>query len=306
MNIASIDIGSNTVLLLIAKVENNNLFPLINLYNSPRLGKGLLPGKEIQHDRINHLLEILTLYKNKIIEYRCEKVLLKATNAMRIASNSDEICTLVKSKLDLEIEIIDGNTEAEFSYLGASSSMPKAEEKMVIDIGGGSTEIIYGKSNNIIFKHSFQTGVVSLTEKYFKNRPIEETNIKEAELFLHQLFEKIYFNIPQKLTTIAVAGTPTTLSCIKQNLRDYDEKKVENSHLNFSEILKLKNKIINIQPNEMLTNFGNVVKGREDVLFAGILILESIMKMKNLDIIYVSGRGLRYGIIIDYINKLKK
>lgn len=305
MNIASVDIGSNTVLLLIAKIENKNLIPLLNIYKSPRLGKDLLPGMKILDDRINNLLEILTLYKLKASEYNCKNILLKATNAMRIASNSDEICALVKSKLDLNIEIIDGKNEAEFSYLGASSTFAQFDKKMVIDIGGGSTEIIFGNSKEIYFKHSFQTGVVSLTEKYFNIRPVSQNDISKAEDFSNKLFEEFASNIPNNLNTISVAGTPTTLSCIKQNLRDYDEKKVEGSFITLDEIIQLKDKIAKILPDEMTANFGNVVEGRQDVLFAGILILESIMKLKKLNKIFVSGRGLRYGIIIDYINKLK-
>ncbi|MFZ1291701.1 MAG: hypothetical protein WAR79_16515 [Melioribacteraceae bacterium] len=305
MNIASIDVGSNTVLLLIAKIENNKLIPIINLYNSPRLGKDLLPSMQIKEDRIENLIKILTIYKSKILEFNCEKVLIKATNAMRIASNSKEICNKIKVKLNLDIEIIDGNTEAEFSYLGASSSVPNIDEKMVIDVGGGSTEIIFGNSNQIFFKHSFQTGVVSLTERFFKNRPLTKSDIQKAEIFLGNLFESLDKNIPNNLVTIAVAGTPTTLSCIKQNLKDYVEEKVEGSLLTFEEIVELKEKIKKVQPNEMITNFGSVVKGREDVLFAGILILETIMKIKRLDEIFVSGRGLRYGIVINYMNKFK-
>jgi exopolyphosphatase/guanosine-5'-triphosphate,3'-diphosphate pyrophosphatase len=305
MNIASIDVGSNTVLLLIAKIENNKLIPIINLYNSPRLGKDLLPSMQIKEDRIENLIKILTIYKSKILEFNCEKVLIKATNAMRIASNSKEICNKIKVKLNLDIEIIDGNTEAEFSYLGASSSVPNIDEKMVIDVGGGSTEIIFGNSNQIFFKHSFQTGVVSLTERFFKNRPLTKSDIQKAEIFLGNLFESLDKNIPNNLVTIAVAGTPTTLSCIKQNLKDYVEEKVEGSLLTFDEIVELKEKIKKVQPNEMITNFGSVVKGREDVLFAGILILETIMKIKRLDEIFVSGRGLRYGIVINYMNKFK-
>lgn len=305
MNIASIDIGSNTVLLLIAKIENQNLFPLLNLYNSPRLGKDLLPGKEIKQDRIEHLLKILSLYKQKTIEYNCEKVLLNATNAMRVASNSDEIIKIIKGQLNLDVEIIDGTKEAELSFIGASSSMPELMNKMVIDIGGGSTEIIYGNKENILFKHSFQVGVVSLTEKFF-NKPIRKENeVKNAFKFLNEIFRPIEGVIPNSLPTIAVAGTPTTLSCIKQNLKEYDEIKVEASELTYEDILLMKTELQNIPDYKMKDSFGSVVEGREDVLFAGVLILEAIIKLKYLDKIFVSGRGLRYGIIINYLNLIK-
>ncbi len=305
MNIASIDIGSNTVLLLIAKIENNKLFPLLNLYNSPRLGKDLLPGKKIKQDRIEHLIKILTLYKEKTNEYNCEKVLLNATNAMRVASNSEEILKIIKEKLNFNIEIINGTKEAELSFIGASSSIPELITKMVIDIGGGSTEIIYGNNDNILFKHSFQVGVVSLTENFFKNSTKNDNEVNNALKYLHEIFNPIEKIIPDTLPTIAVAGTPTTLTCIKQNLHEYDEVKVEASELTFEDILRMKTELQKIPDYKMKELYGSVVEGREDVLFAGILILEAIMKIKKIDKIFVSGRGLRYGIIINYLNIIK-
>ncbi len=304
MKIASIDIGSNTVLLLIAEVYNKHLIPIYNEYHSPRLGKGLLPGKDILPEKILHLDSILLLYKAQIEKYKCEKVIITATNAMRIASNSKEIVSRIKENLNLDVVVIDGNTEAQYSYLGAASTIPEIEEKMVIDIGGGSTEIIHGVGADIKFKQSFQTGVVSLTEKYLNAFPYSINSIKKAELFLEDLFTPIVEFIPDNLPTVAVAGTPTTLSCIKQGLKDYSEEKVEKSIITIDEMEYLFEKLKKISSDKMILEFGRVVKGREDVLFAGVIILKTIMKLKKLDNIIVSGRGLRYGSIINYINEL--
>ncbi len=301
MNIASIDIGSNTVLLLIAKIENNLLIPILNDYHSPRISKNLLPGNNISNDKILHLLDILKKYKKKIGSYNCKNVFITATNAMRIAANSKEIVKLIKTELDFDVQIIDGKTEAKFSYLGASSSIPKINEKMVIDIGGGSTEIIYGINKEIKFKNSFQTGVVSLTEKYLTEFPRSDKSIIKAEKFLQNSFLPLLDTIPSQLTTLAVAGTPTTLSCINQNLRDYKDEAVERSELTLDEINNLLEKIRIVPSNKMIEKFGNSVKGREDILFAGVIILKSIMEIKLIDKIIVSSRGLRYGTIINYL-----
>ena len=140
MKIASIDMGSNTVLLLIAQIENKKLLPIINRYFSPRLGKDLSIGGRISESSMNKLFEVLEHYKELIEEYDCRKVIISATNAMRIASNSQDIITLVKEKYNMDIEIISGDEEARLSYLGASSTLPNLTKKMVIDIGGGSTD----------------------------------------------------------------------------------------------------------------------------------------------------------------------
>ncbi len=302
MNIASIDIGSNTVLLLIASIENKILTPIINKYESPRLGKGLKIGGKIEDARIIHLLEILSDYKNLADKYNCAKIIVTATNAMRIASNSDEIKNKIKDELKLQVEIISGDKEAELSYYGASSSMPDIYEKVVIDIGGGSTEIIYGNNSDILFKNSFQVGVVSLTEMFLKDFPHENQSIRNAICHLQNVFSPIDSAIPKGIKIIAVAGTPTTLSCIKQNLRTYEEKKVEGSIIDLKDLNSIYKKMLPMSPAQIKSNFGSVVSGREDVLFGGLLILQHLLKMINTNIINVSSRGIRYGSIINYLN----
>ncbi len=305
MNIASIDVGSNTVLLLIASIKNNKLIPILNKYESPRLGKGLLIGGNILEDRIVHFLDILKSYKALIEEYECSKTILTATNAMRIAANSDEIIKIVKEKMGFKIKIIPGDEEASLSFMGASSSFPQFEEKVVIDIGGGSTEIIYGNNENIVFKHSFQTGVVSLTENFIGAYPYSEESLFQTEQQLKKVFKGLEKEIPNNRNTIAVAGTPTTLSCITQNLKEYSEEKVESSVLLECDLNELEIKLGSLSGDEIKERYGQVVNGREDVIFAGTLILQFLKKLLGTDKIYVSSRGLRYGNIISYIGNTK-
>ena len=306
MNIASIDIGSNTVLLLIASIENKTLIPIINKYESPRLGKGLKIGGKIENERVTHLLDILSEYKVLSEKYNCGKIIVTATNALRIASNSKKIISKIKDELDLEVEIISGGREAELSFYGASSSLPNFDEKIVIDIGGGSTEIIYGNNSKILYKKSFQVGVVSLTEMFLNNFPNESKNVENAKKYLQNIFSPIDSTIPKGIKTIAVAGTPTTLSCIKQDLRTYHENKVEGSIITQNDLDTIFQKLFHLSPQQIKENFGLVVSGREDVLLAGLLILQHIAKLIRTDIINVSSRGIRYGNIINYIDLLKE
>jgi len=305
MNIASIDIGSNTVLLLITEVNDGQLTPLLNLYEMPRLGTGLLPNKPIAEERITLLLGILDEYSKLIKEYDCEEVIITATNAMRIASNSAEIVQLVKQKFNFDIKIIGGNEEARLSYLGASSTLQNDEPRTVIDIGGGSTEIIYGTPTKILFKQSFQTGVVSLTEKYLTKLPYPISAFGEIENFFDETFQPIRNSIPKNVSTVAVAGTPTTLSGIFQNLEEYDEEKIEGSILEAGVIKTLSNVLSSLDHGQIQDLFRKIVKGREDVIFAGSLILDYLVRTLEVPRVIVSSKGIRYGSIIDYVNKLK-
>ena len=305
MNIASIDIGSNTAILLIASIEKGKLYPLYNQYETPRLGKGIDINGKITDDKIELLLKILKQFKRKIEEHNCIKTIITATNAMRLANNSEEIISKVKNDLALNIQIIPGEKEAELSFLGGSSAFPNINEKVIIDIGGGSTEIIYGNKNNILFKHSFQVGTVSLTEKFLTNFS-DKLNIKE-KIYNHldSIFTLLKTNIPKGVATIAVAGTPTTLFCMSKGLQEYDENIVEGAFLKYNELLNISKILVNLAPIEVKQKYGNVVNGREDVIFAGSLILLYLAELFFIDSIYISGRGLRYGSIINYINNMK-
>ncbi len=305
MNIASIDIGSNTAILLIASIEKGKLYPLYNQYETPRLGKGIDINGKITDDKIELLLKILKQFKRKIEEHNCRKTIITATNAMRVANNSEEIISKVKNDLALNIQIIPGEKEAELSFLGGSSAFPNINEKVIIDIGGGSTEIIYGNKNNILFKHSFQVGTVSLTEKFLTNFS-DKLNIKE-KIYNHldSIFTLLKTNIPKGVATIAVAGTPTTLFCMSKGLQEYDENIVEGAFFKYNELLNISKILVNLAPIEVKQKYGNVVNGREDVIFAGSLILLYLAELFFIDSIYISGRGLRYGSIINYINNMK-
>lgn len=306
MNVASIDIGSNTVLLLIAEVDIKNwtFNTILNRYEIPRLGKGLDENGDISDDRIEKLLAILNSNQNLITQYNCEAILCTATNALRIAKNSNYIVDKVRSKLGIEIEIISGEREAELSYKGAASILPQVSEKVVLDIGGGSTEVIYGSGNEMKFRKSFSIGAVNLTEIFIKQTPplpIElDSLISELEkrfTELKDLFEK---NIP----LIAVAGTPTTLAAIANQLSEYDEKIVEGFQLTQNKLTDFIDEFSIKKPEEILGRYGEIIRGREDIILAGSLILQHILTITRNEFCTVTGKGIRYGSVVDFIEKL--
>ena len=307
MNIASIDIGSNTVLLLIAEVKNegDNFSTIKNWYRAPRLGKGIDFDGKISEESLNKFYSVLQEYSEEIINHNCGYVIAKATAAMRRARNKDEIKEYVKNNYGIDIEIISGETEAKLSYLGASSILPEVENKMVIDIGGGSTEIIYGEKDNILFRKSFQIGAVTLTDKFIRNERVTLEELEQIKDYCREIFYELPSVIPNSLPAIAVAGTPTTLSCIKQGLKTYIEEKVEGSILTIDEFNMLKDELSGLTPSERLNKYGEVISGREDVILSGVIILSHIAEILKLHEYHVTGKGIRYGAIVDYLNKKK-
>ena len=304
MNIASIDIGTNTVLLLIAEVDvkTSNIKTLHNEYRIPRIGKGLRPGIPITDDKVFELTKILWNYKNIADEYNCKKIIATATNAFRIASNGEEIINLIRIKLGIQIEIIKGEDEARYSYLGAAGSNSENENTLVIDIGGGSTELVLGNSHTILFKKSFQIGAASGTENYFFHAPPENDELRNFDVAMDKIFEELKNSSLIIDRAVAIAGTPTTLACIKMGLDKFDEELIEGSYIKLHELYTLIGQLQKLNTNDILLNFNSIVKGREDIILSGSYILYYIMKTLRLDNVIVSTKGIRYGAIINYMN----
>ena len=306
MTIASIDIGTNTVLLLIAEVTKElQIKTLLDEYRIPRIGKGLIPNGQISDVRINDLIIVLSEYKKLIEFYNCKRILITATNAMRIAVNRDQIAAKIRGLFGWDVNIVSGKEEARLSYLGAVSGYSKNGTVVVIDIGGGSTELIFGKQTEIEFIKSFPIGVVSGTETYLKNDPPTLKQLENFREHLQIILGEISTLEYNPNIAIALAGTPTTLACMDLNLDKYDEKLIEAYELGYNKISRLKDHIMKITYAEIKNTYKSVVKGREDLILAGALILLNIMRLLKLDNIKVSTRGIRYGVIINEITQYR-
>jgi len=307
MNVASIDIGTNTILLLIAEVNLNSgeIRVVKNLHSIPRIGKGLKEDNPIPDENVKRMFDVLMKYSKEIKKYKCEKVLITGTNALRIASNKVEIINEIKNNFGYELNIISGSEEAKYSYFGAVSGFNDDQKYLVIDIGGGSTEIIYGKGSEILFSKSYFVGVVSGTETFFFSDPPSEKQIKYFINHLQKTFSEVTKNIKDIDTAIAIAGTPTTLACIKYKLKSYDEVVVEGSTLSVKELKNFIVELSQLSSQEILTKYSQIVKGREDVLLAGTIILKEIMNLLKTNEVKVSAKGIRYGAIINWLNSFK-
>jgi exopolyphosphatase/guanosine-5'-triphosphate,3'-diphosphate pyrophosphatase len=306
MTVASIDIGTNTILLLIAEVDVNTgeINTLANHYNIPRVGQGLKPGLSFPAENLKRMFSVLDSYMKIISEYNCEKIIFTATNAFRVALNSLEIKNEVEKRYGVKLDIISGGDECKYSFWGATNTYKNNKNYIVIDIGGGSTEIIYGTKKEILFNKSFPVGVVSWTENFFKSDPPGKNEIEYTVSKIKNKMDEIKSSVKLIDKTIAIAGTPTTLACIKLGLKDFDEEKVEGSELNYNEIENFIYELSNLSSAEILKRYSPVVKGREDVLLAGTIILKTIMEILNLKVVEVSTKGIRYGAVVNWINLL--
>lgn len=303
MTLASIDIGTNTVLLLIAEYlfKESQLKTLRNYYAIPRIGKGLIKDSPFQNEKVEELFKVLTDYEKEIKLYNCNNVIVNATAAFRNASNGEEIRKKIENQFSWKVNIISGKEEALFSYLGAVSEIENENINFVIDIGGGSTELIFGKEKLILESHSFNFGVVNLTERWFKNNSNKSILYLELKNFLENELKQYNFSKYNIENTIAIAGTPTTIAAIENKLEFFDEEKIEGFSLSIESIKSLINEILPLTNNEILYKYKGIVKGREDVILTGAIILETIMEHFLNKNVIVSTKGIRYGAIYNFI-----
>jgi len=298
MRVASIDIGSNTVLLLIAEVSNREIIPILNEYKIPRISSGLANSGIISENSIKTLFEVLAQYKSIIDEHKCDKIIVNGTQALRVANNANEIKEEIKERFGFELNIVSGETEALYSFKGALSTFTDENNYVLIDIGGASTEIVYGNRREIFFRKSFPMGVVTSKEKFLRSNPPNADEINILNIELGKIFDELTNLELNIFSIISVAGTPTTLSALKQGFTEYSESKIEKTTLTKIDLENFIYKFQNLTYLEIKDQFSPIITGREDVIYSGALILHHLIKILNKNKLYVSGRGLRYGAVL--------
>jgi len=297
MRIASIDIGTNTILLLIAEVRDSEIIPLKEEINIPRLGKYLSTTQRIEKTLQDKLIEILKDFQRLAKEFKVNKIICAGTAVFRKAKNSEEVIQRIYTDIGLDVKILSPEQEAILTFLGGISNFQEYFDNnfIVIDIGGGSTEITVGNLDEIKFLKSYNIGAVTLKDRYFNS-----FTYQYKEDFINDELSKIFndelsFN---NAIPIAVAGTPTTLASIFHNQKVFDEKEVDKTYLKSQFLSDLISRFYNLSPQQIKEIYPSVIDGREDVILPGTLILKFIITKLRADGFHVSSRGIRYGLII--------
>lgn len=300
MKIAAIDIGTNTILMTLANIVSKDKIEFLGDYHEiARLGEGLKQSGFIAEQAINRASDILEKYRKVCEIESIERVLPVATNAMRIAKNANEVKQALSERIGAEIEIISGETEAFFSFLGA---VRDEKPSLVIDIGGGSTEIIAGRNQEISFRKSMQIGAVTITESIFQSDPPDSVSFESARRFVRGGLSEIEaLSISQNHRIYAVAGTPTTLAQIDLGLPSYNGELVEGHILKRENIEALLDRLKSTSAAGIVDKFG-IHPGRADLISAGALILFEILRKLLSEKCLASARGLRYGVVKNFVN----
>jgi exopolyphosphatase/guanosine-5'-triphosphate,3'-diphosphate pyrophosphatase len=303
MKVAALDLGSNTFLCLIAEVSkdskgNCHIDKLISdQVEVVRLGQDVNKTKRLHADALDRAELCLKKFKIIIDQHRPERILAMATSAARDSENRDELFQIGKS-LNIPIEIIPGEKEAMITYQGSLSGQTKDQNRLVVDIGGGSTEFITGSLGEIYDNKSLNIGCVRLTEKFFSNQPTLQSEVDSADRTIQESMQAIKdFTKNQIVEVLAVAGTPTTLASVELGLKEFDAAKIDGQTLTLATLEEWELKLQKSSLEEKIKM--GIPAGRADVLLIGVLILIQTLKLFNKDKLTVSTRGVRHGIALE-------
>jgi len=218
MRIAVIDIGTNTINLLIADTRQDDSYNIILETAYPaKLGKGGINNKQILPEAMERGMTALKGHLDTIRRYYVEKVVCIATSAMRDAANSNEFIQRVHDDLELDIKIVDGKKEAQLIYDGVKQVAPISKEPVVIlDIGGGSNEFIIANSTGVLWKHSFDLGMARLLDKFKPSDPITKDEIKKLESHFRKELKILFETMRQYSadTLIGASGSFDTMAAM--------------------------------------------------------------------------------------------
>ncbi len=301
MRVASIDIGTNTILLLIAKVEQGRIHPLHEIETVVRLGEGLQKNGILLKEAMDRGIQTLAQYLKRSSELGVQEIFAAGTSALREAKNSQDFLKLAKGKLGLSIEVISGEEEARLSFLAVARDLQEREKPiLVVDIGGGSTEFILGKGDQIDQWVSLPVGSVRFTEEFLRSDPVQEEEWEKIGRKIRELL----VNIPHPRETasvVAVGGTATTLASVEQGLEDFLAEKIHHFVLGRE---ALRNQLLlyrskTIKERKKITG---LPPARADVILAGGAILYLTMEELQCPSVLISCHGVRYGLLYKKLN----
>ncbi|MCB0355964.1 MAG: Ppx/GppA family phosphatase, partial [Bdellovibrionales bacterium] len=293
MRVAALDLGSNTFLLLIAELDQQGRVQrvLIDECVVTRLSEGVNKTQRLGDQALQRAEKCLSQFSKIIKQHKVEKIQAVATSAARDAENSSLFFALAE-KYKIPIEIISGQKEAELTYFGALGASPE-KYTSVIDIGGGSTEII-GDTGSGIKAKSINIGSVRLTEKFISQHPVPKAELTQLQDYIKDQLQQNREDLPAKTNIlVAVAGTPTTLAAMDLQI-EFAADQVEAYILTRERLSYWIDKLAAMPISERLQVKGLSV-GREDVIIAGMSILLMTMQFLHCEKVIVSTKGVRYG-----------
>lgn len=294
MRVAAIDVGTNTVRLLVADVEDGKATHVERDREITRLGQGVDDQRRLDPDAVERTIEVVARFVGAGRDAGAERIRVAGTSALRDATDRESFAGLVADRTRHPLEILTGADEGRLSMLGATSTLPPGKIYVVCDIGGGSTEISTPSASV-----SLDVGSVRLKERYLRDDPPTPDQLRAARRAVEDALDvTTRLVISGYETFVGVAGTITTLAALVAGQKTYDRQAVHGTVLRRDQVMAWTGKLMSMTTAEIV-ELGPVEPGRADVLAGGVLILKRTMLRFLFEEVLVSENDILDGLVLD-------
>jgi exopolyphosphatase/guanosine-5'-triphosphate,3'-diphosphate pyrophosphatase len=304
---AIIDVGTNSVKLLVADVRGGEVMPVHEESRQTRLGRGFYDTQQLQPEPIARTAEAVWEFAEIAREKDSDSIRVIATSAARDARNPKDLTGAIERASGLKTEIISGAREADWAFQGVATDAGLAKHPLLLlDVGGGSTEFILGCGDQKNFAHSFPLGTVRLMEKFPHSDPPKKSEFNACrdwvKNFLHHEVRPQLAPAMEQMSGEAIlvgtGGTTSILARIEKQLERFDREKIERTVLGFDKLVAHRKRLWRL-PLEERKEITGLPKMRADVILTGVLIYEMVMAEFGFKQLRISTRGLRFAAVMD-------
>jgi len=298
VRVASVDLGTNSTRLLVTDLDDGRLDDVVRRQKVTRLGEGVDERKRLLPAPIARARNVLVDFRREIEDLGAERTLLVATSAVRDAENGEAFLGEIEWSYGFATRLLSGDEEAQLTFRGAAVGRDLAEETLLVDIGGGSTEFVVGGPDGLRFHESVDFGSVRLTERFLHTDP---PTADELDACVHAARELLAERIPGDLrprTAIGVAGTITSIAALDRGLEDYDPEQVHGHRLSRAGIAAQFDRLAAL-PLAERRQVPALDPDRAPVIVAGALILQEALQRFGLDGIEASEHDLLDGAALE-------
>ena len=290
---AIIDVGSNSIKLLICDISpDNTVQSILDENEVTRLGQGLRETGQISPEAMARGSRDIANFAKKARDMAADEIICVGTMALRNAKNSGEFVQLVNETCGIDIKIISGEEEARLAHMAALSGLSlQGGNYAIFDIGGGSTEFIFGQNNQATNSCSINLGSLLLTEKYFKHDPVRQADIDAAMAEISSMISPVTGGTTQ---LVGIGGNVITMGAVKHKI-EYTPSVIHGSTLTLADVEEQIEtyRLRNLEERRKITG---LAPQRADIILAGAYIVKAIIQHLGVDSLTISVRGLRYGV----------
>ena len=289
MRVAAIDLGTNSTRLLVADVDDGTIEEVVRRLAITRLGEGVDGRRRLLPVPITRVRNCLADYRRELEQLGASRTLAVATSAVRDAENGEAFLGEIEWSYGFTTRLLDGDEEAAMMVRGVTSGRDALADTLIVDIGGGSTELVHAVDGGVAFATSLDIGCVRLTERFLRSDPPSRPELAAAAAFVRSLLPRI-----EAGSAIGVAGTVTTLATLDLGLSAYDPERVDGHRIPIPAVERELARLAGLTLEERVEVPG-VEPGRAPVIVAGLVVLRELMGAYGLESIEASERDILHG-----------